>query len=142
MTKPSLRVKQMSPKYSGAYGHGLLSIILNHIFSHCIQNWPVTREISNSLKFCRVEPARWWHVLFLPLLRIAGFLPASWPVRSGRDFKVSPLPPPMVAVDGRRIPPWQSRFPPKLSSSCRVNSCAVGILYKLYKHKKWTLKTC
>ena len=76
-----------------------------------IQNWPVTREISNSLKFRRFEPARWWHVLFLPLLKIAGFLPASWPVHSGRDFKVSPLPPPAVAVDVA-YPPGSSGFLP------------------------------
>ena len=28
-------------------------------YSHCIHNWPVTREISNSFKVRRVGPARW-----------------------------------------------------------------------------------
>ena len=83
----------------------------------------LARDASNSLKFRRVEPARWWHVLLLPLLRTAGFLPGSWPVHSGRDFKVSPLPPPVVAVDGRRIPPGSSGF--LLNLVPRVGSIAV-----------------
>ena len=55
--------------------------------------------MSNSLKFRRVGPARWWDNALLPLVRIERFLLASWPVQRRSDFKVSPLPPPLVAVD-------------------------------------------
>ena len=51
----------------------------NH--SHCIHNWPVTREIGNSFIFRRVVSARCWHDALRPLLRIARFLLASWPVQ-------------------------------------------------------------
>ena len=57
------------------------NIISNHIYSHCIHNWPVTREIGNSFNFRRVGPARWWHDALRSLRRIAGFLPASWLVQ-------------------------------------------------------------
>ena len=60
-------------------------------YSHCIHNWPVTRERGNSFKFRRVGSARYWHDALRPLLRIARFLLASWPVQrkfSGSDFKV------------------------------------------------------
>ena len=50
-------------------------------YSHCIHNWPVKREIGNSFKFRRVGSARYWHDALWPLLRIARFLLASWPVQ-------------------------------------------------------------
>ena len=50
-------------------------------YSHCIHNWPETREIGNSFKFRRVGSARYLHDASRPLLRIARFLLASWPVQ-------------------------------------------------------------
>ena len=67
-----------------------VSLIPN--YSHCIHNWPVTQEISNSFKFRRVGRACWWLDAFRPLVRIASLLPTSWP-------EVSILLPPLVAVD-------------------------------------------
>ena len=46
-----------------------------------MHNWPVTREISKSFKFCHVELAGRWHDALRPLLRITWFLRASWPVQ-------------------------------------------------------------
>ena len=50
-------------------------------YSHCIHNWPVTREISNVFKFRRVGFAYWWHDTLRTLLRIArpAFLPNLTP---------------------------------------------------------------
>ena len=85
----------------------------HYIKPYCIQNWPVTREISNSLKFRRVESARCDMFYFGPCLELLGFarLLASSTEFSGSDFKVSPLPPPLVAVDVA-YPPGSRGFLP------------------------------
>ena len=66
-------------------------------YSHCIQNWPVTQEMTNSFKFRRVGPARWWQDALQPLVRIAWVLPAFWPVQRSsvgviKKFRPSRLP--------------------------------------------------
>ena len=64
------------------------------IYSHGIHNWPVTREIVLCL---HVEGM----MHYRPCLELLGVgrLLASSTKFSGNDFKVSPLPPPLVAVD-------------------------------------------
>lgn len=63
----------------------------------------------------------YWYYAFRPLLRIAQFLPASWPVQwsSGEvTSKFFPLLPPLVADDipyphySACLLLWQSQFPP------------------------------
>ena len=65
------------------------------LFTHsqCIHNWPVTQEISNYFKFCRVWPVRWCMLHGRPCLELT---PGKF---NGSDLKVSLLPPPLVAVD-------------------------------------------
>ena len=41
--------------------------------SQCIHNWPVTQEISNYFKFCRVWPVRWCMLHCRPCLELLGF---------------------------------------------------------------------
>ena len=45
------------------------------LFTHsqCIHNWPVTQEISNYFKFCRVWPVRWCMLHGRPCLELLGF---------------------------------------------------------------------
>ena len=74
-------------------------------YSHCIHNWPVTREIGNSFKFRRVGTARWWRDVLRLLVRIAWFLPASWPVqRSSVEWLRSFAPPTSPGGGWRRLP--------------------------------------
>ena len=44
-------------------------------YSHCIHNWPVTREIGNSFKFRRVGTACWWRDVCGFWLELLGFCP-------------------------------------------------------------------
>ena len=88
-----------------ADGSLLLPVQLNIVNSHCIHNWPVMWEMSNSLNFCCVGPARWWHNALLPLVRIARFPPASWPVqRSKLKWLQSFAPPTSPGGGWSRIP--------------------------------------
>lgn len=48
---------------------------------YTILTWPVTWEISYYFKFHLVWSAGYWHDALLPLVRIARFLPTSWPVQ-------------------------------------------------------------
>ena len=48
---------------------------------YTILTWPMTREISHYFKFHLVWPAGYWHDALRPLVKIAWFLPASWPVQ-------------------------------------------------------------
>ena len=61
----------------------------------------MTREFSNSFKFRRVAPSRWWHDALRPLVRITFFarLLDSSTGFSGSDLEVAPLPPPLVMFD-------------------------------------------
>ena len=51
----------------------------NHYF-HCVHNRPIRLDMSNSFKFGCFGLVRWWHDALQPLVRIALFLPASWPI--------------------------------------------------------------
>ena len=89
-----------------ADGSLLLPVQLNIVNFHSIHNWPVTWEMSNFFNLRRVGPARWWHDALLPMVRIARFLPASWPVpRSSVEVTSSFAPPTSPGGGWSRIPP-------------------------------------
>ena len=114
------------PRENGSFSGGSFSLA-TALFkgetssSHCIHNWPVTREIRNSgsFKFRRVEPARYLHNALRPLLNFVPCLPGLGQFsRVKCKWFESFFPPPLVVVEVAYphylayLLFWQSRFPP------------------------------